>query len=361
MIWKDCNIVYAETAATKLALICGKYATLRQWTGHNSCSVARRREIIRTTWGLPNRSLRKKMGYSGEIGFSMEITSYSPVASVIAVYCLMTIGINIFVCYYIYRKRCLRTSCTALIVANLAAVDVLVSIKDLPLLISVSTTGRWYFEEHWCRSYGLTNVIYIIVAISTLVTITTEQYFRLTESQKSQGNSSRSLPLGYIIAHTTLSYSLSLLWSKYVFISRKAFCEVDWPPSGLGFTLITSCIFLIPVSLLIYNFFGNDSEDDKNSSEKAKLVKLESGENEESDEDKAHSRLQFAICTFLVTWSPYVIESFVTYSSAVPNIVGVVCAFIPIVTTTLIPLWYIKWRRTADKVQLFSSYHIQNC
>lgn len=297
------------------------------------------------------------MAESGaEANISLEITSYSPVASLIALYCLMTIGINIFVCYYIYRKRSLRTSCTALIVANLAAVDVLVSIKDLPLLISVSTSGRWYFEEQWCRSYGLTNVIYIIVSISTLVTITTEQYFRMTEAQKAPLNASRSIPLGYIIAHTTLSYSLSLLWSKYVFISRKAFCEVDWPPSGLSFTLITSCIFLIPVSLLIYNFFGSDAEA---SSEKAKLARMESGE-EETDEDKAHCRLQLAITVFLITWSPYVIESFFTYSSEVPNIVGVVCAFIPIVTTTLIPLWYIKWKREADRLYPVVSY-VQNC
>lgn len=298
------------------------------------------------------------MADSGETKLSLEITSYSPVASVIALYCLMTIGINIFVCYYIYRKRSLRTSCTALIVANLAAVDVLVSIKDLPLLISVTTSGKWYFEEHWCRSYGLTNVIYIIVSISTLVTITTEQYFRMTEGQKVPSSASRTIPLGYIIAHTTLSYSLSLLWSKYVFISRKAFCEVDWPPSGLSYTLITSFIFLIPVSLLIYNFFGNDSED-KNTSEKGKLAKMESGE-EESDEDKAHCRLQLAITVFLITWSPYVIESFFTYSAQVPNIVGVVSAFLPILTTTLIPLWYIKWKREADRSYPVISY-VQNC
>lgn len=298
------------------------------------------------------------MADSGETKLSLEITSYSPVASVIALYCLMTIGINIFVCYYIYRKRSLRTSCTALIVANLAAVDVLVSIKDLPLLISVTTSGKWYFEEHWCRSYGLTNVIYIIVSISTLVTITTEQYFRMTEGQKVPSSASRTIPLGYIIAHTTLSYSLSLLWSKYVFISRKAFCEVDWPPSGLSYTLITSFIFLIPVSLLIYNFFGNDSED-KNTSEKGKLAKMESGE-EESDEDKAHCRLQLAITVFLITWSPYVIESFFTYSAQVPNIVGVVSAFLPILTTTLIPLWYIKWKREADRSYPGISY-VQNC
>lgn len=276
----------------------------------------------------------------------------------IALYCLMTIGINIFVCCYIYRKRSLRTSCTALIVANLAAVDVLVSIKDLPLLVSVSTTGRWYFEEHWCRSYGLTNVIYIIVSISTLVTITTDQYFRMTEAKKVPGGAPRSIPLGYIIAHTTLSYSLSLLWSKYVFISRKAFCEVDWPPSGLSFTLVTSCIFLIPVSMLVYNFFGNEADDEINS-EKAKLAKLESGD-EESYEEKAHRRLQIAITVFLITWSPYVIESFFTYSSEVPNIVGVVCAFIPIVTTTLIPLWYIKWKRQADRL-CHAACYVQNC
>ena len=270
----------------------------------------------------------------------------------------MTTAINIGVCYYIYRKRSLRTSCTALIVANLAAVDVLVSFKDLPLLVTVSSTGRWYFEEHWCRSYGLTNVIYIIVSISTLVTITTEQYFRLTEARKGECSGNRSMPLGYIIAHTTLSYSLSLLWSKYVFISRKAFCQVDWPPSGLSFTLITSCIFLIPVSLLIYNFFGSEAEE-KSSIEKEKLSMVENGQ-AESDDDKAHSRLQLAISMFLITWSPYVIESFFTYSSDVPNIFGVVCAFIPIVTTTLIPLWYIKWRREAERTNAVVMF-VQNC
>lgn len=82
-----------------------------------------------------------------------------------------------------------------------------------------------------------------------------------------------------------------LLWSKYVFISRKVFCEVDWLFFGLGFIFIIFCIFFILVFFLIYNFFGNEFEDDKNLSEKVKLVKLESGENEESDEDKVYSCL----------------------------------------------------------------------
>jgi len=109
---------------------------------------------------------------------------------------------------------------------------------------------------------------------------------------------------------------------------------------------------------LIYNFFGNDTEE-KSTSDKAKLAKMEGGE-DESEESKAHCRLQLAITVFLITWSPYVIESFFTYSSEVPNIVGVVCAFIPIVTTTLIPLWYVKWKREMDRLYPVVPY-VQNC
>lgn len=297
---------------------------------------------------------------SAEEKISVEISSSSPLATVISVFCFVTIGVNLFVCYQIYRRRSLRSSCSALIVANLAVVDMLVSIKDLPMLFAVSMSGRWYFEEHWCRSYGLTNVIYIIVSISTLVTITTEQYLRRSETPKennqTQSNrTNRSILLGYIIAHTTLSYSLSLLWSKYVFISRKAFCQVDWPPSGISFTIVASCVFLVPVSLLIYNLFNSDDEN-QNEEKKINLSK----EDEEKDVD-SQTRLQLAIGLFLLTWCPYVIESFFSVNEEIPNVVGLICAFIPICTTTLIPLWYLKWKRQAERIASHQQVFILQC
>ncbi|EDO40797.1 predicted protein [Nematostella vectensis] len=300
---------------------------------------------------------------SKELKFNMEITSSSPLASVVAGFCVVTILMNCVVCYQIYRRRSLRSSCTALIVANLAVVDILVSIKDLPLLLTVSMTGRWYFEEHWCRSYGLTNVIYIIVSISTLVTITTEQYLKITETGKqnpAQGGANRSVLLGYIIAHTTMSYSLSLLWSKYVFISRKAFCQVDWPPSGLSYTVVASCVFLVPVSLLVYNMFNGQSSADA-VGDKVKIIEEEKQDGGLSEsEAESHRRLQFAVGLFLLTWFPYVLESFFTSVEEVPNLIGLVCAFLPIFTTTLIPLWYLKWSRQAERTSQCNAY-IQHC
>lgn len=299
-----------------------------------------------------------------EENITMEITSSSPLATVIAVFCFMTIGINFVVCYQIYRRRSLRSSCTGLIVANLAVVDILVSLKDLPLLVSVSMTGRWYFEEHWCRSYGLTNVIYIIVSVSTLVTITTEQYFKVADSRKNSnhGNSqNRAALLGYIIAHTTMSYSLSLLWSKYVFITRKAFCQVDWPPSGLTFTLIASGIFLLPVSFLVYNLFNQGS--DEIQEEKSKQLAEQSKDNSDEDKETESSqiRLQFAVGLFLISWCPYVLESFFSITDDVPNLVGLFCAFIPILTTTLIPFWYLRWRRQMEKTASPRAFILQQC
>lgn len=281
----------------------------------------------------------------------VEVTSSSLLGSLVAGFCLFTIAINILVCYEIYRKRSFRSSSTALIVGNLAFVDVLVTIKDSPLLFSMVAKGKWYFEEEWCRSYGLTNVIYIVVSISTLATITAEQYLRISSPHKSDSKidvTGRSVVLGYIIVHTTLSYSLSMLWSKYVFISRKAFCEVDWPPSGLSFTVFASFIFLIPISLLILNLFS-----DENEYEKSKVLKMERGNssgNEDAAGNKAHSRLQYIIGLFLIAWTPYVVESFVSYSAVAPNLIGTLCAFVPIVMTTLIPVWYLRWKREFEQL-----------
>ncbi|XP_031569862.1 melanopsin-A-like [Actinia tenebrosa] len=294
-----------------------------------------------------------------EENITMAITSSSPLATVVAVFCFMTIGINFVVCYQIYRRRSLRSSCTGLIVANLAVVDILVSLKDLPLLVSVSMTGRWYFEEHWCRSYGLTNVIYIIVSVSTLVTISTEQYFTATNSGK-QGNSNRPALLGYIIAHTTMSYSLSLLWSKYVFITRKAFCQVDWPPSGLTFTLIASVIFLMPVSFLVYNLFNQGNDEIQEEKSKQQLLEQSKDDSDDDGEaDYSQIRLQFAVGLFLISWCPYVLESFFSISDDVPNLVGLSCAFIPIFTTTLIPFWYLKWRRQMERIAQPKAFILQ--
>lgn len=305
------------------------------------------------------------MAESAEYNRIVEVTSSSPVATLVAGFCLFTIAVNLSVCYEVYRKRSLRSSSTALIVGNLAFVDVLVTIKDLPLLFSVVANGKWYFEERWCRSYGLTNVIYIVVSISTLATITAEQYLRVSEPHSSASNNNvtgRSVILGYIIAHTTLSYSLSLLWSKYVFISRKAFCEVDWPPSGLSFTFFASIIFLIPISFLIFNLFSHEDE-----CEKSKALQMELGNAPASNlscvEEKAHARLQCIVGLFLFAWTPYVIESFFTYTSDAPNVIGTICAFVPIIMTTLIPVWYLRWRQEFERLnkEIATPIYVYDC
>ena len=282
----------------------------------------------------------------------------SLVGSCISAFCIISILLNLVVCYKIYRRRASRSSSTAIIVANLACVDILVTMKDLPMLINVSREGTWYFEENWCSTYGLTNVIFIIVSVSSLVTITTERYVKIRDMGNGlDQHRSKPLLLGYVIAHTTLSYSLSLLWSKYIFLARKAYCRVEWPPrQGFSFTFVTSFIFIIPVSFLIYNLLYRNvfSKEEMEAEEKLKEL------TPEDKEYKAHCQLQLAVALFLVSWLPYVVESIVSGYIELPPLASLITACFPMMSTSLLPYIYMRFVKEDEasnkNVQLVSVY-----
>ena len=283
----------------------------------------------------------------------LPMTAATTVGSGITAFCIVTVLLNLCVCYNIYRRRGSRTSTTAIIVANLACVDILVTLKDLPMFISVTKAGKWYFEENWCSTYGLTNVIFIIVSVSSLVTITTERYVRIRDMGKPNDQNYRSRPLllGYVIAHTTLSYSLSLLWSKYIFLTRKAFCRVEWPPKqGFSFTFFTSFIFIIPVSFLIYNLLYRSVLANDDSDEAEKEVKESQNEALDEQEYMAHSQLQLAVGLFLISWSPYVIESMISGYVELPPLLSIFTACFPMIATSLLPFIYLKFLKDESKV-----------
>ena len=315
----------------------------------------------------------------------IEIISHSMTASCIAFFCLLTMLVNIWVCCKIYSRRNLRSSCTALIVANVALVDILVSIKDLPFLLSVALSSKWYFETEWCRSYGLTNVVYIIVSVSTLVSIATDRYIVTRENRRIESNQSEQYPmlgqssyspapykvalLGYVVAQTTLSYSLTLLWSKYQFLSRKAFCQVEFSSSSFPASMVVSFLFLIPIATLTFSMLNSIS-----SGEKKQIVELgnNAGTKDEStsetddqmseEESQIHCHLQAAIGIFLLSWCSYVIDSFFP-SSQSPSIPGIISAFIPITTTSLVPLFFVLTHKaraliTHDSSKLGSAYRL---
>ena len=286
---------------------------------------------------------------------------------------LLCVLINLCALYRMYRKRSLRSSTAAIIVCNLACVDVLVTVKDIPRFLDVISEDGWKFDNSWCRVNGLTSVIFIIVSVTTLATISSERFSRLRKlsigsggtaetSSTTNGMSVNPLSLGFVIAHTTLSYSLSLLWSKYKFVTRKAACKVDWPTqSGSFITATASFIFAIPVSILLYNVLiktleanghNKHEEENKDGSSKsamvAGLIQKTKQEIYNIFEERAQSQIQIGVLIFLGSWTPYVVEGFIgSYLYIHPN-VGLVIAFIPVLTTSLLPLFYVCHKGTKN-------------
>ena len=281
----------------------------------------------------------------------IELTYSKLIGNSVLTISVLTIAINLSVLFLIYKKKSLRTSSTAIIVCNLACVDILVTAKDAMAFFDVGSTGIWKFDENACSMYGLRSVIFIIISVSTLVTIYSERFLRLREISTlgTSGLSSMRLtsnnPLvfGYVIAHTTLSYSLSLLWSKYVFLTRKAFCKVEWPRSyGFPISLLSSIIFIVPVSILVYNALFNGSKSGDNSDTSSQLQKTKS-EIICTYEQRAQKQLYIATSIFLFSWTPYVTESLLsTYFLISPNI-GILVACLPLLTTSLLPLFYVTY------------------
>ena len=276
------------------------------------------------------------------------LAAAKPTATLMSTFNVFCIILNLWVCYTVYKRRGLRSSSTAIIIANLACVDVLVTLKDMPMFVNLSMTGFWYFEENWCANYGLTNVIYIIVSVSTLVTITTERYCKLREMASHRQEpavkdpTTKPVLLGYVIAHTTLSYSLSLLWSKYTFVTRKAFCRIEWPPrQGVSLTFMTSFIFILPVSILIYNIlYKNFVDKPEQEAVTKKEGMIEDKVDPEAWEIKAHVQLQGAVGIFLLSWAPYVVESMLSGYFEISPLVGIITACVPLFATSLLPAIY---------------------
>ena len=304
----------------------------------------------------------------------IEVISHSMTASCIALLCLLAMFVNMWACYRIYSKRSLRSSCTALIVANVALVDILVSIKDLPYLLSVAFSSKWYFESDWCRSYGLTNVIYIIVSVSTLVSIATDRFIITRQDNYIEADKSGQRPisdqnssspasykvalLAYVVAQTTLSYSLTLLWSKYAFLSRKAFCQIEFSSSNFPVSMIVSFLFLVPIATLTFSMLNSISGEKKQSTsfhsdKNDELTHSETEDQMSEEENQIHCHLQAAIGIFLLSWCPYVVDSFFP-SSESPSIPGIVSAFIPITTTSLVPLFFVLTYKARVSVSYYS-------
>ena len=265
---------------------------------------------------------------------------------------LLCVLINIAVLCSIYKRRSLRSSCTAIIVCNLACVDIFVTMKDIPYFLDVLETNQWRFVDDWCQMNGLTSVIFIIVSVSTLATIASERFTRLrsiavhgSDADASVLASHNPLMIGYVISHTTLSYSLSLMWSKYVFVARKAACRVDWPPhSGFTVGLMGSFVFVIPVSALVYNVVAkNIGKESHQGPIIASLLQQTKQEISDVFEERAQTQIHKAVTIFLCSWTPYVLESILSsYFQISPN-AGLFVAILPLVSTSLLPLYYVSY------------------
>ncbi|XP_059488992.1 uncharacterized protein LOC132204485 [Neocloeon triangulifer] len=102
-----------------------------------------------------------------------------PMAFILAVVSLASVVGNGLVVATIMRHRGMRTR-TNLLLANLAAADILVGAVDMPFSLIALVKGRWVFGKNFCQFNAFTTGLALMASIHTLMFISIHKYISMT-------------------------------------------------------------------------------------------------------------------------------------------------------------------------------------
>ncbi|XP_070701573.1 melanopsin-like [Pempheris klunzingeri] len=221
---------------------------------------------------------------------------------------------NALVIYVFCRSRTLRSP-SNLLVVNLAAADLLMSLTQSPVFFVASLHRRWVFGELACELYAFCGALFGITSMMTLTAIAVDRCLAITQPLALLGGVSRGRVLAVLAGVWLYSLGWSLPpffgWSAYVPEGLQTSCSWDY----MSFTatvraytiLLFAFVFFIPLGLIAGCYFAIFRAVQRAGQE---VAQLNCGET-----NKAYERLRSewrlakvalgVILLFIISWSPY--------------------------------------------------------
>uniref|UniRef100_A0A4W4EBJ7 Opsin-3 n=2 Tax=Electrophorus electricus TaxID=8005 RepID=A0A4W4EBJ7_ELEEL len=226
-----------------------------------------------------------------------------------------TIGVlgfcnNAVVIILYYRFKRLRTP-TNLLLANISASDLLVSVVGINFTFVSCVKQEWLWNSAACVWDGFSNSLLGVVSLMTLSALAYERYIRVVHAKVVD------FPWAWrAITHIWL-YSLAwtgaplLGWNRYTLEVHQLGCSLDWAskdPNDASFILffLLGCFF-IPIGIMAY-CYGNilyavhmlRSIEDLQTVHIVKVLRYEK---------KVAAMLLLMISCYLLCWTPYAVVS----------------------------------------------------
>ena len=176
--------------------------------------------------------------------------STASLVSVVAMGCTMVFAIfgNLLVMIAVRRTKSLRTT-AAILVVNLALVDLSITITIVPFVMTLAVTKNWVLPLAICKLTGFINAFLTAGQIMALLHISINRYIAVAHPHSYE---SRCNKQGTVIT-VLLGWFYSLIWTllpffgwgKLGFIEGTLFCNIVWSEEmSYAITVQVMCYFI---------------------------------------------------------------------------------------------------------------------
>lgn len=198
---------------------------------------------------MENTSLPRLTNQSDRNSTVDELSTASLV-SVVAMGCTMVFAIfgNTLVMIAVRRTKSLRTT-AAILVVNLALVDLSITITIVPFVMTLAVTQEWVLPLAICKLTGFVNAFLTAGQIMALLHISVNRYIAVAHPHSYE---SRCNKQGTVIT-VLLGWFYSLIWTllpffgwgKLGFIQGTLFCNIVWSEEmSYAITVQVMCYFI---------------------------------------------------------------------------------------------------------------------
>ncbi|XP_049640971.1 trace amine-associated receptor 6-like [Suncus etruscus] len=214
---------------------------------------------------------------------------------------------------------------TNFLISSLACADFLVGVTVMPFSMVRSVESCWYFGRSFCTFHTCCDIAFCLSSLFHLCFISIDRYIAVTDPLVYPTKFTKNVS-GICIC---VSWVLALVYSGSVFYTGANDDGLEELSSAINcvggcqpvinqlFILINSLLFFIPaiVMLVLYSniFFvaNKQAKVIESLSSKAEAFSGTSKPKVTKRERKAAKTLSITVIAFLVSWLPYIIDSFI--------------------------------------------------
>ena len=280
-------------------------------------------------------------------------------AATLVVICLVALIGNGSLFWIVLRKRELRTLLNVLVL-NLAAADMLVSLASMPVTAATVISEVWILGSTACVAFGFITIVSFISSVMSLGIIAISRYFYIVKWQTynrtfTTARGALCLCLAWITSIALTSPPL-FGWAEYRYIPGKSYCFVYWQADVYyTYFMIVTCFFG-PLTAMVICYFQILSFTRKHKKQLAAIrnIRVKNFVPDPSctrsttslrisaEEAKITNTLVIVLACFILCWAPFAVTMFlyVYYPHPLPRVVDFGSLLLGYTNSMLNPMFY---------------------